>query len=70
MEEKYYKVEDCQDLSAELLDLEDTFKYLVSLPKDHEDAKLLTSELVDAYEDVINACKDLISAFDYYSKKI
>lgn len=69
MEEKFYSVADCHDLCSDLLALEEAIKYLVSIPKDHEDKKYLTPELIEAFGDVMGACEDLMRVYDYYSKK-
>ena len=70
MEDKYYNAENCKELGAEISGLIDTIKYLYSLSPESTDKKYLTPELIEEFAGVVSSCKDLISAFEYYSKKV
>lgn len=65
---EFYDVESCEELMAEIGAATDSMKYLLSLPKSFEDSKLLTPEMIKAYEDIAGSCEDYLSGWKYYSK--
>ena len=65
---EYYTTNAVDELIGLVYSAEDSIKYLFNLPLDHEDAKLRTPEMMEAYSDLAAACKELAQAYDYYLK--
>lgn len=65
----YYTPEAVDTLIGEIYSAEDCVKYLFNLPKDHEDEKLLTPELLEQLSDLNAACQDFNAVYHYYSTK-
>lgn len=68
MGEEFYTVEPCEELVSALLNATDSLKYILNTTQDKEDNKLVTEELLEAYENIAGYCKDFINAYDYYIK--
>lgn len=68
-EDKFYSVEGCEVLSADIAAFEDTIKYLHSVSKDSPDAQLLTPELLAAFDDVAGACENMLHAYSHYKAR-
>ena len=72
-EERFYSIDNVEDFSANVCDLIDTFKYLVSCVVhgiNPEDAEKLTPELLEAFIDVAGSFQDYINAVDYYTVEL
>ena len=64
----FYTVEECEELSSLLCSVTDSVKYLFNIPLNHEDSKIRTPELMEAYQNVYYSCVDFIKAYEYYLK--
>lgn len=64
----YFTPSSCEKLISSLYYAEDSIKYLLNCPKSHKDNQLITPELLAAYNDLAEACKELVSAYNYYSQ--
>lgn len=64
----YYTPEAVDELIGEIYSAEDCIKYLFNIPLNHEDSKLRTAEMMEAYSDLAAACADLVKAYEYYLK--
>ena len=72
-EERFYDADSLADFSADVSELTDTFKYLVSCVVHNtnpEDAEKLTPELLEEFENIKGSFEDYISAFNYYSVEL
>lgn len=65
---EYYTPEAVDSLIGNIYSAEDSIKYLFNLPLNHEDSKLRTPEMMEAYSDLAAACSDLVKAYEYYLK--
>lgn len=65
---EYYTPEAVDELIGNIYSGEDSIKYLFNLPLNHEDSKLRTPEMMEAYSDLADACRELVKAYDYYLK--
>lgn len=65
---EYYSPEEVDELIDNIHSAEDSIKYLFNIPLNHEDSKLRTPELMEAYSDVAAACADLVKAYEFYLK--
>ena len=63
---EFYTTEAVEELMSEICAAEDSIKYIFNIPLDHQDSKLRTGELMEAYSDLIGSCEDLIRAYRYY----
>ena len=68
MNDEFYTVEACEELVAAIHNAQDSIKYLLNTPQSFEDSKLLTAELLEAYENIATACGELIQSYNYYIK--
>ena len=68
MTDEFYTIEPCEELESALFNATDSLKYILNTTKDREDNKLITEDLLEAYENIAGACKDFIKAYDYYIK--
>ncbi len=68
MTDEFYTLEACEELESALFNATDSLKYILNTTQDKEDSKLVTTELLEAYENIAGACKDFINAYEYYSK--
>lgn len=66
--DEYYTPDAVDTLIGNIYTAEDCIKYLFNLPLDHEDSKLRTPEMMEAYSDLAAACADLVKAYEYYLK--
>lgn len=66
--DEFYTPEAVEELIGEIHSAEDSIKYLFNIPLNHEDAKLRTPEMMEAYADLADACRELVRAYDYYLK--
>ena len=66
--DEYYTPEAVDSLIGQIYSAEDSIKYIFNIPLNHEDSKLRTPELMEAYSDLIAACQDLTKAYEYYLK--
>lgn len=64
----YYTPSACDKLINNLYYATDSIKYLLNCPRNHKDNHLITPELLAAYSDLADACKDVVNAYNYYSK--
>lgn len=65
---EYYTPGEVEELICEIHSAEDCIKYLFNIPLNHEDAKLRTPEMMEAYADLADGCRELVKAYDYYLK--
>ena len=65
---EYYTPDAVDTLIGNIYTAEDCIKYLFNLPLNHEDSKLRTPEMMEAYDDLAAACRELVKAYDYYLK--
>ena len=66
--DEYYTPDAVDTLIGNIYTAEDCIKYLFNLPLNHEDSKLRTPEMMEAYSDLAAACADLVKAYEYYLK--
>ena len=67
---EYNTPEEVDALISEIYYAEDAVKYIFNLPADHEDLKLRTPALLEAYSGLAAAFKDWLAAYEYYLKKL
>ena len=64
----YFNAAEVQKLQDAISECSDCIKYLYNVSHENPDYKYRTSELEEAYYDLVNACKDLEGTFEYYAK--
>ena len=67
-EEMFYTVEGVEEAISVIINAQDSIKYLLNCPQSMPDAKLLTPDLLEAYESLADYCGELKKSFDYYIK--
>lgn len=63
-----YTVSECWEVINSVDDALESLKHLLTTTKDNSDNKLVTPELLDAYEHLAGICADYIDSYNFYNK--